>query len=75
MAGDAPRGGRRGRRLRRICITPVSSEAWIHSVIQGSRLNIFETKQGGYHFVFLENPEGFKELVAFHMMETSHAEG
>ena len=36
----------------------------MHSVIEASQLRIFETREGGRHFVVLENPEGFSELVA-----------
>ena len=59
----------------RSSVVPWASQAWIHSVIQGSRLKIFETKQGGHHFAFLENPEGFNDLVASFMMETPDVEG
>ena len=50
-------------------VVPWRSPAWIHSVIPGSRLEIFEAKRGGHHFSFLENPAGFNELVAVFMLE------
>ena len=46
---------------------PWGSQASIHSVIEGSPLGIFETKEGGRHFAVLENSEGFNELVASFM--------
>lgn len=40
------------------------SQVWIQSVIQGSRLEIFEEHEGGNHFMFMENPAKFNRLVA-----------
>lgn len=45
-------------------VVPWRSQAWIHSVITGSRLEIFEEKRGGHHFAFLENPSRFNKLIA-----------
>lgn len=50
-------------------VVPWRSQAWIHSVIPGSKLEIFDEKRGGHHFAFLENPAGFNELVADFMLE------
>ena len=50
-------------------MVPWRSQAWIHSVIPGSRLEIFEAKPGGHLFFFLENQAGFNELIAGFMLE------
>ncbi|WP_170953730.1 alpha/beta fold hydrolase [Synechococcus sp. UW179A] len=44
-------------------IVPPDSQRWIQSQIEGSRLQIFSSDQGGYHFAFLENPEKFNLVV------------
>ena len=43
---------------------PWQSQVWIHEQIAGSQLEIFEEKDGGSHFMFLEGPEKFNKLVA-----------
>lgn len=43
---------------------PWQSQIWIHEQIAGSQLEIFEEKDGGSHFMFLEGPEKFNKLVA-----------
>ena len=37
------------------------SQVWIHEQIAGSQLEIFE--EGGAHFMFLEAPERFNQVV------------
>lgn len=37
------------------------SQIWIHQQIPGSRLEIFD--QGGSHFMFMENPERFNQVI------------
>ena len=44
-------------------IVPPDSQRWIQSQIEGSRLKIFSSDEGGYHFAFLENPEMFNLVV------------
>ncbi|MEZ5786950.1 MAG: alpha/beta hydrolase [Xanthobacteraceae bacterium] len=43
---------------------PWKSIVWLHDHIPGSRLEIFEAAEGGKHFLFMENPEKFNQLVA-----------
>jgi non-heme chloroperoxidase len=43
---------------------PWRSQIWIHEQIAGSQLEIFEEKDGGSHFMFLEGPKKFNKLVA-----------
>ena len=45
-------------------VVPWRSQVWIHEQIPGSRLEIFEQPEGGYHFAFLENPKKFNDLLA-----------
>ena len=43
---------------------PWKSIVWMHEHIPGSRLEIFEEAEGGKHFMFMENPEKFNQLIA-----------
>jgi non-heme chloroperoxidase len=44
-------------------IIPWQSQIWIHQSIPDSQLEIFEELEGGGHFMFVENPEKFNQLV------------
>jgi non-heme chloroperoxidase len=48
----------------RVSVVPWRSQAWIHEQIPGSRLEIFEEEEGGNHFMFIEAPEKFNDIVA-----------
>jgi pimeloyl-ACP methyl ester carboxylesterase len=39
------------------------SQMWIGSQIPGARVEIFEEEEGGNHFMFMENPAKFNQLV------------
>jgi non-heme chloroperoxidase len=39
------------------------SQVWIGNQIPGSRTEIFETSEGGNHFMFMENPGKFNRIV------------
>ena len=39
------------------------SQVWVGKQIPGSRTEIFETEEGGNHFMFMENPEKFNRIV------------
>lgn len=39
------------------------SQQWIARQISGSRVEIFDEREGGSHFMFLENPTRFNQLV------------
>jgi pimeloyl-ACP methyl ester carboxylesterase len=43
--------------------TPWECLLWQHKVIDGSRLEIFEENEGGSHFIFVENPEKYLNVV------------
>ncbi len=45
-------------------LIPWRSQAWMQSVIPGSRLEIFEEEEGGNHFPFMENPLKFNAVLA-----------
>ena len=45
-------------------IVPFTSQQWLHRHIPGSKLVAFEEEEGGYHFMFWENPEKFNRVVA-----------
>src|SRR4030088_403549 len=46
--------------------SPISwkSIAWIAKQIPGAQLEIFEENEGGSHFMFVENPTKFKQIVS-----------
>ena len=46
------------------------SQEWIHTQIEGSRLEIFEEEEGGGHFMFIENPSKFNHVVLDFLRET-----
>jgi pimeloyl-ACP methyl ester carboxylesterase len=48
----------------RVSLIPWKSQAWIHEQIPGSRLEIFEEKEGGQHFMFIEGWEKFNQIVS-----------
>jgi non-heme chloroperoxidase len=39
------------------------SQVWMGTQISGSQVVIFETEEGGNHFMFMENPEKFNRIV------------
>jgi pimeloyl-ACP methyl ester carboxylesterase len=43
---------------------PVESQLWIRDRIAGARAEIFDAHEGGSHFMFMENPRKFNDLVA-----------
>lgn len=47
----------------RASTTPWESQQWIHQQIDNSRLVIFEESEGGGHFMFIENPVRFNDIV------------
>lgn len=42
---------------------PWQSQIWIHEQIPNSELMIYEADEGGSHFMFLENPEKFNQMM------------
>jgi len=44
-------------------LVPWKSQVWIGSQIKGARTEIFEETEGGAHFMFIENPEKFNQMV------------
>ena len=48
----------------RASITPWQSQEWISRHIPDAQLKIFEEQQAGSHFMFVENPAMFNEVVA-----------
>lgn len=42
---------------------PLQSQEWIAKQIKGSTLEVFDAEEGGSHFMFLENPEKFNQIV------------
>jgi len=42
---------------------PWQSQVWIHQQVPNSRLEMFEEEEGGYHFMFLENPPRFNAAL------------
>jgi len=44
-------------------LVPWKSQVWIGQQIPGARTEIFETEEGGNHFMFMENPEKFNRIV------------
>lgn len=44
-------------------VTPWQCQAWIARQIEGGQLEIFEKEEGGSHFMFLENPDRFNQIV------------
>lgn len=51
----------------KVSLTPWKSQEWISRQIPSSSLRIFEEKEGGGHFPFVENPGLFYETV-FHFL-------
>jgi non-heme chloroperoxidase len=47
----------------RVSAVPWKSQCWIHKQINGSRLEIFEKKDGGGHFMFIEGAKKFNQVV------------
>jgi non-heme chloroperoxidase len=39
------------------------SQEWIGQQIPGARVEIFDEREGGSHFMFLENPAKFNQIV------------
>jgi len=44
--------------------TPWQSIEWTANQIPGAKLEIFEEDEGGQHFLFVENPQKFNQVVA-----------
>ncbi len=42
---------------------PPESHHWMHRKVPNSKLTLFSEKEGGNHFMFVENPEKFNEVV------------
>lgn len=47
----------------RVSLVPWKSVDWMHRQIPGSTLVIFEEEEGGQHFMFIENPDKFNQVV------------
>ncbi len=47
----------------RVSYIPWKSIAWIAKQIPGAQLEIFEENEGGSHFMFVENPTKFNQIV------------
>jgi non-heme chloroperoxidase len=48
----------------RVSLIPWKSVAWIAKQIPGAQLEIFEENEGGNHFMFLENPTKFNQILS-----------
>jgi non-heme chloroperoxidase len=48
----------------RVSLIPWKSVVWIAKQIPGAQLEIFEENEGGNHFMFLENPTKFNQIVS-----------
>jgi non-heme chloroperoxidase len=48
----------------RVSPIPWKSIAWIAKQIPGAQLEIFEENEGGSHFMFVENPTKFNQIVS-----------
>jgi non-heme chloroperoxidase len=48
----------------RVSLIPWKSIAWIAKQVPGAQLEIFEENQGGSHFMFVENPAKFNQIVS-----------
>ena len=48
----------------RVSLIPWKSVGWIAKQIPGAQLEIFEENEGGNHFMFLENPTKFNQIVS-----------
>jgi non-heme chloroperoxidase len=48
----------------RVSVVPWRSQEWIAGQIPGARLEIFEEEEGGNHFMFIEAPAKFNDIVA-----------
>jgi non-heme chloroperoxidase len=44
-------------------LVPWRSQVWVADQIKGARLEIFEESEGGAHFMFMENPQKFNQIV------------
>ncbi|MCR9213519.1 MAG: alpha/beta hydrolase [Proteobacteria bacterium] len=44
-------------------VTPASATRHIAEMIKGAKLEIFSASEGGSHFMFLENPDRFNEIL------------
>jgi non-heme chloroperoxidase len=47
----------------RVSLVPWKSMAWTAQQIPGARLEVFEESEGGQHFMFIENPGKFNQIV------------
>lgn len=43
---------------------PFESQLWIRDQITGAQAEIFEADEDGSHFMFMENPKQFNDLIA-----------
>ncbi len=43
---------------------PWRTQVWIHEQISGSQIAFVEAEERGSHFMFMENPARFNQLVA-----------
>ena len=48
----------------RVSLIPWKSVVWIAKQIPGAQLEIFEENEGGSHFMFVENPTKFNQIVS-----------
>ena len=47
----------------RASMMPWQSQVWLSEQLPNAKLNIFEAKEGGQHFMFLENPAVFNKII------------
>jgi non-heme chloroperoxidase len=47
----------------RVSLIPWKSQVWIANQIKGAKLEIFEEHEGGQHFMFIEGPQKFNQIV------------
>ena len=47
----------------RASMMPWQSQVWLSEHLPNAKLNIFEAKDGGQHFMFLENPAVFNKII------------
>jgi pimeloyl-ACP methyl ester carboxylesterase len=47
----------------RVSLIPWKSQEWIANQIKGAKLEIFEEHDGGQHFMFIEGPQKFNQIV------------
>ncbi len=57
----------------RASLIPWQSHVWMQQLTPNSKLAIFEEKEGGNHFIFVENPDKFNKVVLDFLAETPNS--